>query len=118
GDITACRVAANLIGGRVVDACSVIGALVIVEVVLELAAELDEVSTLELGQVIGEKIILAVPDTGTNVLRIHVVGRKNNGGTLAERFDRSGRAGDLRWSVCPLPLPEVAQVAVVKIVGK
>ena len=45
-------------------------------------------------------------------------GEKNNGGTLAEKFDGSERAGDLRWSVCPLPLPEVAQVAVMKIVGK
>ncbi len=75
-DVTARRIATNLIRGREVDARSIIRTLVEVEVVLELTAELDKVITRQLCQVIAEEVILAVPDTSTDVLCIHVVRRK------------------------------------------
>ena len=117
-DVAARGIAANLIGGREVDAGSIIGALVVVEVVLVLAAELDKVIALQLGQVIAEEVILAVPDTGADVLCIDVVRRENDRGALAERFNRASSACNLSRSVSALPLPEVAQVAVVEVVGE
>jgi len=46
---------------------------VVVPVVLVLAAELDQMVTFQLGQVIGEEVVFAVPDTGADILSIDVV---------------------------------------------
>src|ERR1700733_2663924 len=118
GDVAARGVSANLVGGCEVDAGSVIRALVIVPVVLVLATELDEVIPLQLGEVIGEVVILAVPDTGPDVLCVDVVRSHDDCGTLAERFNCPGSTCDLSRSVCTFPLPEVTQVAVVEVIGE
>ncbi len=56
-----------------VDAAAVIGALVEVEVVLILTAKLNEVVPLQLGDVIAKEVVMAVPETGSDVLGIDVV---------------------------------------------
>ena len=76
-DQTAAARVAELIGRREVDAATIIGALVVVVVVLILTAELDQVVPFQLRQVIAKEVVLTIPETGTDILCIDVVGRKS-----------------------------------------
>ena len=119
-DITAAAGIPNLISRRVVDAGTIVSALVVVEVMLKLPSKLDEVIALQLGKIVTEEIILAVPDPGTNLLSVDVIRRNrirlSRSCALAKRLDRTRRTRNLRRSACALPLPVIASKAVVKIV--
>ena len=65
--------AGDLVDGRVVDAVAVVVAQVVVVVALVLTAELDQVVALDLGDIVREHLVLAVPEALAHVLRVHVV---------------------------------------------
>jgi len=60
----------ELVGGGKVDAAAIVRALMEVEVVLVLTAELEQMVALEQGQIVAQEVVMAVPETGTDVLRI------------------------------------------------
>ena len=72
----------------IIDRAAVIRAGVVVEVVLHLAAELEQMISLDPGHVISKHLVLSVPDTLARALIIHIVGNKSR-----RAFEGSGRAG-------------------------
>src|SRR5215469_2090370 len=63
----------ELVGRPEVDSATVVGALVLVVVALIGAAELEQVVAVQLGEVIAEHIVDAVPVARAHTLRVHVV---------------------------------------------
>ncbi len=111
------RAHAQFVDGLVVDAAAVVSSLVPVEVVLILAAELEQVIAFQPGDVVTEHLVMAVPEAGTALLRVDVVGTKVLGVALTRKyFQRSTQTLYLRRVSGSGPLPPVAQEAVVEIV--
>src|SRR5216683_3324761 len=72
-DQTRAGTVAELIGGGVVDASAVIGALMPVPVALIGAAKLEKVIAFQHGEVVPEKQVMPIPESCADVLSVHVV---------------------------------------------
>jgi hypothetical protein len=90
-----------------------------VEVVLVHATELDHVFALQPGRIVANHIVLAIPEAGTRLLRIHVVGLDRSlvwAVGLAKWLQRSAETRELHRTARPAPRPPVAQVAITHVV--
>ena len=69
-----------------------------VEVVLIRATELEQVVALQHAHIIAEHVVFSIPEAGTRLLRIHVVGSQNVVPAFAERLKRAAQACKLQVS--------------------
>ena len=106
----------ELVGGLIVDAAAVVRALVPVLVALIGATEGEEVVALQHRDVVAKEVILTIPETGADILGVHVVRSENRRAGLAKRLEGATELGELRNTAGIVPGPVVAEVAEVEIV--
>ncbi len=68
------------------------------------------------GYVVTHRLVLAVPETYTRALVIHVVRNRDARRGFATGFQRIAKTGELRRNSIIQPLPEIAQIAGVDVV--
>ena len=87
---------------------------------LILPAKLDEMGTLDPGDVVADEVILPIPGACACLLRVHVIGRKGlfAAGCLAKRLHVSAQRGELCRIPKRPPLPVVPQVAIAEVIRK
>src|SRR5277367_6709052 len=97
----------------------------VIKIVLVDATELQQVISLHPTQIVTEDMVLAIPEALANVLGVDVVRdqrvyarARSWSAALAANFEGSAEARKLGRSAKGSPLPEVAQVVVVEVVGK
>src|SRR5712692_2434912 len=81
------------------------------------AAKLEKVIAFQHGEVVPEKQVMPIPESCADVLSVHVVRRQAVVVTLAERLKSSTQTSKLWPAAGITPLPEVAKVAEVEVVG-
>src|SRR6202044_709473 len=96
---------------------TVVSTLVLVVVVLEHAAELNQVLALQPRHVVAERVVVAVPVTGTRLLRVDVVRKQCVGRVFATWLQSSTQTGKLHGTTLRAPRPVIAQVVVGEVVG-
>ncbi len=63
----------NLVNDLIIDRAAIVGAVMVVEILLDLSTKLEQVVALHPRQVVAEHLVLTVPDALARALIIHVV---------------------------------------------
>ena len=65
--------ARNLVNDLIIDRAAIVGAVMVVEILLDLPTKLEQVIALDPGQVVAQHLVLAVPNPLARVLVVYVV---------------------------------------------
>jgi hypothetical protein len=72
-----------------------------IEIVLIGATKLKEMISLQQRKIVAQVVVLAVPESGTGLLSVYVIGRKDLGFVFTERLQRAtncaGNYSENRW---------------------
>ena len=65
--------ARNLVNDLIIDCAAIVGAVMVVEILLDLPTELEQVIALDPGQVVAEHLVLPVPNPLARALVVYVI---------------------------------------------
>src|SRR5262249_9770669 len=109
-------VVGDLINIRGHNALAVIVALVEVEIALVLTAELEDVIPVNQGEIIAQRMILAIPESLPNILCVHVV-RDQRVSRFAANLDRAAHSGSWGRGGGGAQSQIIPKIVVMKIIG-